>query len=384
MSGTPVTVTETQEKIHRQKTRSGDPQAGYLEEKLIGSEYVNITEEDGAVGKRLVVSLDASAIQAVSDHKVAVDVSDTANYLENKIIATSGVAVAKDGTNPKTMKITGAYKAGAGISITGLATKTIASTITQVVTEDPFTGHATKVPTSKAVSDVLHECTITDSSDLLSGNALLHKVKDIPLGSCSFVEKTDRPSFTDHYPTLSEISAANTTWSTLGNYGRGRGNALRIYSTEATEAEGVKEYTAAICNLSIDEDIKMVADSTLYVDVLFQCDATGEGNYIANVKCQPVFFDGTTLLDNLPYFPAAVIKQVEYPYLTSQGTTDFIMRKITYAINLGATCPAGKWLSGALIFTCDASADVKGATITGLRARYATKTIGLRTADIDI
>jgi len=373
---TPVTVAETQEKIHRSKTKQADPQSGYLEEKIVGSEYVNITEEDGSVGKCLVVSLDASAIQAVSDHKVKVDASDTANYLENKIIATSGVAVAPDGTNPKTMKITGAYKAGTGISITGLATKTIASTITQVVTEDPFTGHTTKVPTSKAVADLLKNLYITDAADCgSSGDALLHKVKDIPLGSCSFVEKTSSPSFTDHYPTLGEILAANTTWSTLGNYGRGKGNSLLIFSTEA---EGAGEYTAAICNLSLDEDIDMVADSTLYVDVLFECDATGDRNLIANVKCQPVFYDGTTLISALPYLPAAVIKQVEYPI------TDACIRKITYEIGLGDHCPDGKWLSGALVFTCDASADSKGATIIGLRARYATKTIGLRTADIDI
>ena len=174
MSGTPITVTETQEKIHRQKTRAGDPQAGYLEEKIVGSEYVNITEEDGSVGKRLVVSIDASAVATqISDHKLKVDVSDTAQYLESKITASEGVAVAKDGTSPKTMKITGAYVAGTGITITGTATKTINTTITQVATEDPFTGHATKVPTSNAVAEVLQECTITDDPDILSGDALL-------------------------------------------------------------------------------------------------------------------------------------------------------------------------------------------------------------------
>jgi len=204
MSGTPVTVTETQEKIHRQKTRSGDPQAGYLEEKLIGSEYVNITEEDGAVGKRLVVSLDASAIQAVSDHKVAVDVSDTANYLENKIIATSGVAVAKDGTNPKTMKITGAYEAGAGISITGTETKTINSTITQVVTEDPFTGHATKVPTSQAVADLLKSLTVTSATDCGgSGASIMQKTQYIPASSITVIEKLGTNAiFSGRYPRL--------------------------------------------------------------------------------------------------------------------------------------------------------------------------------------
>ena len=96
MSGTPVTIAETQEKIHRSKTRIGDGQAGYLEEKIEGSEYINITEKDGAVGKKLVVELDASAVATgVLDHKVKVDASDVAELLESKITAGTGIAITK-------------------------------------------------------------------------------------------------------------------------------------------------------------------------------------------------------------------------------------------------------------------------------------------------
>lgn len=375
MSGTPVRPASTQEKIHRQKTKEGDTQAGYLQEKLVGSEYVTIVEEDGSVGKRLKVEVDASALgTAIDSGKVLVSSTDTTkDYLLSKLVAGNAITLTEQNhAGNENILIDGAYVAGAGISIVD---DTIASTITQVVTEDTFTGSTSKVPTSQAVADLLKSLTITSAADCGgTGNALIHKVKDIPLGSCSFVEDTSSPSFTDHYPTLGSILSAVPTWDTSGSYGRGKGNSLLIFSTEA---EGVAEYTAAVCNLSIDEDIDMLANSNIYVDVLFECVATGERNSIANVKCQPVFYDGTTLLSALPYLPAASIKQVELPKADSR------IRKITYEITLGDQCNAYKWLYGALVFTCDASADSKRATIIGLRVRYATKTIGLREVDVE-
>jgi hypothetical protein len=366
------------EKNYRAKTKQADSQSGYLEDKIVGSTYINVTEEDGTVGKRLKVEVDASALVAgIVDHKVKVSSNDTtANYLLSKLVAGNAITLTEQ--NPagnENILIDGAYTAGAGISITGAS---IASTITQVVTEDPFTGHATKVPVSKAVAELLQALYITDATDCgVTGNALIHKVKDIPLGSCSFVEVADTPSFASHYPSTGEVLSKIPVWSTSGSYGRGygrgKGNSLIIYSDES---EGTAEYTAAICNLSTDED-NVIPNTKLWVDVLFECVATADQVITANVKCQPCFYDGTTLISSLPYLPEAVVKQVEYPIADSR------IRKVTYEIEIGNDIPDSKWLYGALVFTCDASATAKEARIVGLRVRYATKTIGLRAVDVE-
>lgn len=389
------------EKNYRAKTKQADSQSGYLEDKVVGSTYINITEEDGTVGKRLKVEVDASALVAgVVDHKVKVSSNDTtANYLLSKLVAGNAITLAKQNPEGNEKIIIDAdYTAGTGIDIdiTTISLDADLDDLNDVVIgagaegqlisydsgtskfvntdyamETTFSGTTSKVPTSKAVAELLQDLYITDATNCgSSGDALIHKVKDIPLGSCTFVEVTSDPSFYLNYPLLGEIMSKTPTWDTSGDYGRGKGNSLMIYS-------GMQEYTAAICNLSIDEDIDMIADSTLYVDVLFECTETGEGNYIANVKCQPFLYSGSTLVSALPYLPSAEIEQVEYP------ATGSIVRKITYEITLGDQCPDGKWFYGALVFSCDASANIKSATIIGLRTRYATKTIGLRIDDVD-
>jgi len=381
---TPVTVAETQEKIHRSKTKQADPQSGYLEEKIVGSEYVNITEDDGAVGKCLVVSLDASAIQAVSDHKVAVDVSDTANYLENKIIATSGVAVAPDGTNPKTMKITGAYVAGDGISITGTATKTINSTITQVVTEDPFTGHATKVPTSEAVSDLLQECTITDNADVISGDALLYNSKFISTNEMSFAEKSAQSSEgmwgTDKYPDRTAYLSKQPKWEPAN--GRGSLGEAPIFSTYS--ADSTNTWCVAFVPVAICEDISN-EDAKVYLDVMFKCAKTAGASTTARVKATANAFKGGFEAITPAYISEG--KDVVYP--ASTGTS--LVRNITYTFDLAAFVAAGLTFDtpvfGYVALSCGASnADpaptATDAIILGARFRYKTKTLGLRIADV--
>lgn len=50
------------EKNYRAKTKQADSQSGYLEDKVVGSTYINITEEDGTVGKRLKIELNMTGI----------------------------------------------------------------------------------------------------------------------------------------------------------------------------------------------------------------------------------------------------------------------------------------------------------------------------------
>ena len=98
----PKRTDPSQEKLLRVKTRTGDPQSGYLEEKLAGSKYVNIIEEDGASGKRLRIELDGASVSAeISDHKVKVDNADTAEYLGNKITAGDNITVSTETSGGK-------------------------------------------------------------------------------------------------------------------------------------------------------------------------------------------------------------------------------------------------------------------------------------------
>ena len=369
---TPVTVAETQEKIHRSKTKQADPQSGYLEEKIVGSEYVNITEDDGAVGKRLVVSLDASAIQAVSDHKVAVDVSDTANYLENKIIATSGVAVAPDGTNPKTMKITGAYVAGAGISITGTATKTIASTITQVVTEDPFTGHATKVPASKAVADLLKALYITNATNCGSGgDPIMQKTQYIPASAITVAEKAGTNAIFNgsEYPYLTPEVLNDIRWDTRAGC-RSFNGMVKIESIDGGSAqEETSSFVIAMIPFGINED---AVGTNFWVDILFHCPATGERDEITVVGAIPFIFvgDGT----DQPTLGSVVEKTIDY---------DDAVGKVVYKTFEFTRGTTSTTASGAIIVMVNITdSNNFDAQILSARVRYETKTINLRTADV--
>ena len=372
---TPVTVAETQEKIHRSKTKQADPQSGYLEEKIVGSEYVNITEEDGSVGKRLVVSLDASAIQAVSDHKVAVDVSDTANYLENKIIATSGVAVAPDGTNPKTMKITGAYVAGAGISITGTATKTIASTITQVVTEDPFTGHATKVPTSKAVADLLKALTVTSATDCGgSGASIMQKTISLPVTNCC-INEGGQGDFTDNYPsTFNAIDLLENQRLTFAK----RTFGLKLITTESTPSSAEDGFGAVLLEAMIDEDC--ADNNMIFLDVVVQTKDNGGNDAQTNLKCIATGQNEGQSIQN----------DVKYEKILDAAGNG-LYKKVSFEMDLGGITAGSPFAikfflcSGSALIAPDAGyACMDEFTLLSARIRYGIKTINLREVDVNV
>ena len=373
---TPVTVAETQEKIHRSKTKQADPQSGYLEEKIVGSEYINITEEDGSVGKRLVVEVDAAAIvSGVVDHKVKVDASDTANYLKNKIIATSGVAVAPDGTNPKTMKITGAYKAGTGISITGLATKTIASTITQVVTEDPFTGHTTKVPTSQAVADLLKSLTVTSATDCGgTGNSIMWKTISLPVTN-SCVCEGGQADFTDHYPSTFAVN------DLVGNQGltfAERTFGLKLMTKESTPSSAEDGFGAVLLEAMIDEDC--ADNNTIFLDVVVQTKYNGGNNAQTNLKCIAIGQnEGQSIRQDVKY----------EKILDAAGNG--LYKKVSFEMDLGGITAGSPFAikfflcSGSALIAPDAGyVCMDEFTLLSARVRYPIKTINLRNVDINM
>jgi|LSQX01.1.fsa_nt_gb hypothetical protein len=147
----PKRINPSQEKLHRVKTRTGDTQSGYLEEKLAGSRYVNIIEEDGASGKRLRIELDGASVSAeISDHKVKVDNADTAEYLENKITAGDNIVLSKETSGgkknikvsalvPDVVNLKNVVYVDPSLSenITGLAYKTYVAAINWINTQSP-------------------------------------------------------------------------------------------------------------------------------------------------------------------------------------------------------------------------------------------------------
>jgi hypothetical protein len=387
MSGTPITVTETQEKIHRQKTRAGDPQAGYLEEKIVGSEYINITEAEGAVGKKLVVSIDAAKVATgISDHKVMVDSTDTEEYLESKLEAGDGIALAKAGTSPEAIIISGDYVAGTGITITGASTqKTIATTITQVVTEDPFTGSADVVPESSAVSDLLLECTITDDPDILSGDALLYNSRFISTNEMDFVEKSEEDTTdmwdADKYPKYATYITQVPVWQTSNNY-RLAMNKMGIYSTYS--AEGTNQWAVVLLPIMIQEDISD-EDATVFLDVMFECPVTDGASTTARVKATARFLKADFASITGAY--VSDIQDVVYPVSTGAS----IVRKITFELDLSAMILAGLTFDTPVFaqvglmceaINADPAPTETTATILGARFMYKTKTLGLRIGDV--
>jgi hypothetical protein len=373
-------------KANMVKTKEGDTQSGYLQEKIIGSAYVNITEDDGASGKCLVVEVDGTALAAgVSTNKVKCSSNDTTpDYLSSKLVAGTGITIttAPDGGNEKAT-IAGAYTAGTGISITGAS---IASTITQVVTETFFTGNGDVVPESLAVGNLLRTTTITDSDDVVSGDALLFRTTDIPATAISVIETIGAGSVwgADKYPSQATVLA-----STDISYNNANGAILNrrgIYSIYDA-IEGNNSWAVALVPISFHEDFSN-EDNIAYLDVLFACPKTVGDATVARVKADVYLWDGNGALAGNTFDPD--IQDVDYEISTGADKA----LKITFTLDLnafgGASAPDfTTWVSGVVVLSCEAEnastpPTSQEAKIMSARLRYKTKTIGLRIDDVTV
>lgn len=361
------------------KVNSTDEMASYLSNKLTAGDYVIFTTKDGVEGKTIEISLNTQSLSdAVVDHKVKVDVSDTANYLKNKIIATSGVSVVPDGTNPKTMKITGAYIAGAGISITGLANKTIASTITQVVTEDPFTGHATKVPTSKAVAEFLQDLYITNATDCGSGgDSIMYKTISIPVSNSCICEG-EQAGFSNHYPSI--FTSFDLLPNNILTFAERSSLGLKLITTETDPSDQGDGYGAVLLEAMIDEDCSN--NNTIFLDTVIQTkDSGGEGAQQTNLRCFAMGFNEGQAIQT------SAASDVKILDAAGNG----LYKKVSFAIDLGAITASSPFsikfilFSGSALIAADAGyQSAKEFTLLSARVRYPIKTINLRSADINM
>lgn len=411
MSGTPVTVAETQEKIHRSKTRIGDGQAGYLEEKIVGSEYINITEEDGAVGKKLVVELDASAVATgVLDHKVKVDASDVAELLESKITAGTGIAITKKTVSgKKNLEIAGAYTEGAGIDITadvikldanlddlkdvviaGQAEGQIVSydsgtskfVNTDYAVETTFSGTASKIPNSDSVADTLRALTITDATDVSSsGNSIMYKTKDVNIYGMpiSTVAWTAADVFTNHFPNAVPDPDILSN-QVIDPYGFRNKRYVSIKSIETSPQGQGDGYAYVFANATVDEGWDSGDGSGIRARLFVASREVAPDAKQATVRIQYTIFDTDnnnvidTGTENVLWDSGdSIIKEVDFP-LTLTGLTVGKPLNIFLAISI-----ASDLLTPETDYTMY---DEIG--ITGLRIINLTKTINLRSSDLDI
>jgi len=356
------------------KTKEGDTQSGYAQEKLLGSAYLNVVEVDGGSGKALRFEVDGTALAAgVSTNKIKMSSNDTTpDYGATKFIAGTGISmvVSPDGGNEK-MTIAGAYTAGAGITITGAS---IASTA--LASESTFSGSATKVPTSKAVADTLKALTITDAADCgASGASIMWKTISVPVTNACVCEG-GQADFADHYPsTFSNIDLISNQGMTFAERGLG----LKLITTESAISSAEDGFGAVMFEAMIDEDCS--DNNTIVLDTVVYTKTNGGNDAQTNLRCFAMGFNEDQTIKTSPVSDIKI--------LDAAGLG--LIKKASFAIDIGEITAAKFFAikfflySGSALITPDAGyACMDEFTLLSARIRYPTKTINLRQSDVDI
>ena len=215
----------TPEKNYQVKTKEGDKQSSYLENKLIGSTYVTLTEEEGTYDKRLKIEVDAGAIGAgVLDWKVAVDSGDVATpgYLEDKLIEGDGtVSVTNNGTEIE-VELDADLDDLNDVTVTAVANLDIlrydnatSQWINDVALEAAHTGAIDAVPTARSISNLLQGLVVNTNEDFAEGYesvANMYRTIDMDVSRIMFIEDTDGTaaniiSAATHYPLITKLVA---------------------------------------------------------------------------------------------------------------------------------------------------------------------------------
>lgn len=393
------------EKNYRAKTKQADSQSGYLEDKIVGSTYINITEEDGTVGKRLKVEVDASALVAgIVDHKVKVSSNDTtANYLLSKLVAGNAITLTKQ--NPagnEKIIIDANYTEGTGIYITadtisldadlddlndvvssglgngGILVYDNASEkwVCSYALEGTFSGTATKVPLSSAIKTLLQALYITNATDCGSGgDSIMYKTISIPVSNSCICE--GQTGFSDHYPSI--FTSFDLLPNNLLTFAE-RSLGLKLITTETDPSDQRDGYGAVLLEAMIDEDCS--DNNTIFLDTVIQTkNSGGEGAQQTNLRCFAVGFNEGQVVKT------SAASDVKILDAAGNG----LYKKVSFAIDLGAITASSPFsikfilFSGSALIAADAgyqSADEF--TLLSARVRYPIKTINLRSADINM
>lgn len=266
------------------KTKEGDTQSGYAQEKLLGSTYLNVIEVDGSSGKALQFEVDATALaDGVSSNKVQCSVTDTtADYLFPSLVAGTGVAITKSSGGDEKVTIAGAYTEGAGIDITAAVIKLDANlddlkdavigagaegqlisydsgsskfVNTDYAVETTFSGTASKVPNAGSLKTLLQALNITNAVNCgSSGTPIMYKTKPLnvlamPINEIAY---TASSIYTTHLPkTIPDPNLVAN--SQLAFSGRNKAG-VWIQSKESSPEGAGDGYAYLFGNTIVDED----------------------------------------------------------------------------------------------------------------------------------
>ena len=392
------------EKNYRAKTKQADSQSGYLEDKVVGSTYINITEEDGTVGKRLKVEVDASALgTAIDSGKVLVSSTDTTkNYLYNKLVAGNAIAITKTTGGNESVTIDGAYVAGTGIDITadtisldaklddlkdvviGAGAKgqliSYNSWISKFVNTDyametTFSGTTSKVPTSKVVAKLLQDLYITNATDCGSGGSyIMWKTISLPVTNCC-INEGGQADFTDNYP-------STFAWVDLLENQRlrfaERGFGLKLITTESNPSNDGDGFGAVMLEAMIDEDC--ADNNMIFLDVVVKTKNNSGIDAQTNLKCTAAGLnEGQSIQTDVQY----------EKILDAAGVG--LYKKVSFEMDLGGITAGSPFAikfflcSGSALIAADAGyRSVDEFTLLSARVRYPIKTINLRSVDINM
>jgi hypothetical protein len=393
------------EKNYRAKTKQADSQSGYLEDKIVGSTYINVTEEDGTAGKRLKVEVDASALgTAIDSGKFLVSSTDTTkDYLYNKLVAGNAITLVKQ--NPagnEKIIIDANYTEGTGIYITAdtisldadlddlndvvigagaegqlisYDSGTSKFVNTDYAMETTFSGTTSKVPNSDAVADLLRALYITNATDCGSGgNSIMYKTISIPVSNSCICEGQPT-SFSDHYP--SNFGSFDLLQNNLLTFAE-RSLGLKLITTETDPSDQGDGYGAVLLEAMIDEDCS--DNNTIFLDTVIQTKDNRGVDAQTNLRCFAVGFNEGQATE------ISTVSDVKILDAAGNG----LYKKVSFAIDLNITASSPfsiKFIlfSGSALIAADAGyQSVDEFTLLSARVRYPIKTINLRNADINM
>jgi len=393
MSGNVRGSATTPERNYQVKTKEGDKQSSYLENKLIGSTYVTLTEEDGTYGKRLKVEIDAEAVGAgILDWKVKVDSSDaTPEYLEDKIIEGDGTVDVTNNGSEIEIELDADLDDLNDVTVTAAANLDImrydnatSQWINDMALEATHTGATTAVPTARSLSNLLQGLVVNTNEDFAEGYesvANQYKVKDIDVSRIMYATKT-ATTLVDSYPDPADLIGTSAVFVTGSDPDREEFGQVGIKTKE--DGAGSDYFMAALMQFTLDEDYMEASagvGSTVYLDVMFKLADSSNVAWETQVRAFPYYVkDADTARTAL----STVDKVISW---TINGTDLYEWHSFAITGPSASTTP-----TPIAIFLACLSGDgttyddtpINNATICGARVRYKKQTLQLRTADVSL
>jgi len=384
----------TPEKNYQVKTKEGDKQSSYLENKLIGSTYVTLTEEEGTYDKRLKIEVDAGAIGAgVLDWKVAVDSGDVATpgYLEDKLIEGDGtVSVTNNGTEIE-VELDADLDDLNDVTVAAVADDDLlrydfasSQWTNDVALESTHTGATDKVPTARSLSNLLQGLVVNTNEDFAEGYesvANMYRTIDMDVSRIMYVTKA-ATTLVDSYPDPADLIGTEAVFVTGVDPDRDVFGQVGIKTKE--DGAGSDYFMAALMQFTLNEDYMEASagvGSTIYLDVMFKLADSSNVAWETQVRAFPYYVkDADTARTAL----STVDNVISW---TINGTDLYEWHSFAITGPSASTTPTPIAIFLACLSEDGTTYDdtpINNATICGARVRYKKQTLQLRTADVSL